>query len=232
MSTPELSFATPAELIAALPHLLGFIPTNDIVALMLGPAHRQAEVPLRAAIRCPASIDPEQAQRFPSTLPPHCNAVPQRTLDRRLRPSRRKPCAAHSAHHSHRLAPHRHHRAPGAHHPQRHRARPLDRPRHRLLRTHDALHRLTGHRARRRRRPPDRAVPRRDATRVRHHRSRPATRPRSSGHHRTHRRHSRRPAPRNHRKQPSDNGPGRARRNRGDRAQRTARRVPAPRRRP
>ena len=66
MSTPELSFATPAELIAALPHLLGFIPTNDIVALMLGPAHHQAEVPLRAAIRCPASIDPEQAQRFPS----------------------------------------------------------------------------------------------------------------------------------------------------------------------
>ena len=66
MSTPELSFATPAELIAALPHLLGFIPTNDIVALMLGPAHHQAEVPLRAAIRCPASIDPEQAQSFPS----------------------------------------------------------------------------------------------------------------------------------------------------------------------
>ena len=57
MSTPELSFATPAELIAALPHLLGFIPTNDIVALMLGPAHHQAEVPLRAAIRCPASIE-------------------------------------------------------------------------------------------------------------------------------------------------------------------------------
>ena len=67
MSTPELSFATPAELIAALPHLLGFIPTNDIVALMLGPAHHQAEVPLRAAIRCPASIDLEQAQRFPSS---------------------------------------------------------------------------------------------------------------------------------------------------------------------
>lgn len=66
MSIPELSFATPAELIAALPHVLGFIPTNDVIALMLGTAEHPAEVPLRAAVRCPVTIDMEQAQRFPS----------------------------------------------------------------------------------------------------------------------------------------------------------------------
>ena len=38
MPTPELSFSTPAKLLAALPHLLGFVPVNDLVALMLGPA--------------------------------------------------------------------------------------------------------------------------------------------------------------------------------------------------
>lgn len=67
MNTPELSFATPAELIAALPHLLGFIPADDIVALMLGPTEDSAQVPLRAAIRCPVALEPAQAQRFPTT---------------------------------------------------------------------------------------------------------------------------------------------------------------------
>lgn len=66
MSTPELSFATPADLIAALPHLLGFIPADDIVALMLGPTQHPTEVPLRAAIRCPVSVDTEQAQELPA----------------------------------------------------------------------------------------------------------------------------------------------------------------------
>lgn len=66
MSTPGVSFATPADLIAALPHLLGYIPDNDIVVLMLGPTDHQVQVPLRAAILCPITIDPAQAQRFPS----------------------------------------------------------------------------------------------------------------------------------------------------------------------
>lgn len=66
MSTPELSFATPTELISALPHLLGFIPTNDIIALMLGPSTDPAESPLRAVIRCPVTIDTDHAQRFPT----------------------------------------------------------------------------------------------------------------------------------------------------------------------
>jgi hypothetical protein len=73
MSTPELSFATPTALIAALPHLLGFIPTNDIVALLLGPTDHHPEVPLRAAVRCPATLDSEHAQRFPAAC--HLNAA-------------------------------------------------------------------------------------------------------------------------------------------------------------
>ena len=67
MPTPELSFATPAELLAALPHLLGFVPANDLVVLMLGPADHPLHIPMRAAIRCPVTIDDEKAQRFPST---------------------------------------------------------------------------------------------------------------------------------------------------------------------
>jgi hypothetical protein len=66
MSTPELSFATPADLIAAIPHLLGYIPVNDVVALMLGPTDDPTDIPLRAAICCPVDIDTEHAQRFPT----------------------------------------------------------------------------------------------------------------------------------------------------------------------
>ena len=65
MTTPELSFATPADLIAALPHLLGYIPDNDVIALMLAPTTDPTQIPLRAAIRMPVDIDPEHAQRFP-----------------------------------------------------------------------------------------------------------------------------------------------------------------------
>src|SRR5262249_31163832 len=60
MTTPELSSATPADVIAALP------PADDIVVLMLGPIQHPTEVPLRAAIRCPLAIDPDHAQRFPA----------------------------------------------------------------------------------------------------------------------------------------------------------------------
>lgn len=65
MTTPELSFGTPADLIAALPHLLGYIPDNDVIALMLAPTTDPTQIPLRAAIRMPVDIDPEHAQRFP-----------------------------------------------------------------------------------------------------------------------------------------------------------------------
>jgi hypothetical protein len=67
MITPELSFATATELLAALPHLLGFVPADDLVALMLGPSQDPLTIPARAAIRCPITITDEQAQGFPAT---------------------------------------------------------------------------------------------------------------------------------------------------------------------
>jgi Domain of unknown function (DUF4192) len=67
MATPELSFATPTQLIAALPHLLGFIPACDIVVLLLSPSGHLTPAPLHTAICCPVDIDDEQAQRFPAT---------------------------------------------------------------------------------------------------------------------------------------------------------------------
>jgi len=67
MNTPELLFATPTELIAALPHLLGFVPTGDMIALMLGAADNPAHVAMRAAIRCPITVDHEAAEQLPQT---------------------------------------------------------------------------------------------------------------------------------------------------------------------
>ena len=67
MTTPELSFTTAAELLAALPHLLGYVPANDLVALMLGPTADARRIPARAAIRCRITITAEQARRLPAT---------------------------------------------------------------------------------------------------------------------------------------------------------------------
>jgi hypothetical protein len=66
MNTPELHFFTPTELLAALPHLLGFVPIDDMVALMVGPAAGDEDhAAMRAAIRCPITVDDELAQHFP-----------------------------------------------------------------------------------------------------------------------------------------------------------------------
>jgi Domain of unknown function (DUF4192) len=67
MNTPELSFTTPAELLAALPHLLGFVPTEDMVVLLLGSAGSHTQIAMRAAIRCPLTIDDQVAEQFPQT---------------------------------------------------------------------------------------------------------------------------------------------------------------------
>jgi hypothetical protein len=67
MNTPELSFATATELLAALPHLLGFVPADHLVAVMLGPSQDPLHIPADAAISCPLTISDEQAQRFPAT---------------------------------------------------------------------------------------------------------------------------------------------------------------------
>jgi Domain of unknown function (DUF4192) len=68
MTTPELSFASPAELLAALPYLLGFVPKDDLVVVMLGPSSPiPSHLPVRAAIRCPITITRRQAQHLPRT---------------------------------------------------------------------------------------------------------------------------------------------------------------------
>jgi hypothetical protein len=67
MNTPELHFSTPTELLAALPHLLGFVPTDDMVALMLGPAAAdENHIAISAAIRCPITAEDQVAQQFPA----------------------------------------------------------------------------------------------------------------------------------------------------------------------
>jgi Domain of unknown function (DUF4192) len=65
MNTPALSLSTPTELIAALPNLLGFVPVDDVVALMLGPAASPTHVAMHVAIRFPITIESEYAQQFP-----------------------------------------------------------------------------------------------------------------------------------------------------------------------
>jgi hypothetical protein len=67
MTTPELNFSSPAELLAALPHLLGYVPDDDLVALMLAAPEGSTHIPMRAAIRCPITITATQAHRFPDT---------------------------------------------------------------------------------------------------------------------------------------------------------------------
>ena len=66
MTAPELHFAGPAELLAALPHLLGFVPSDDLVAVMAGPVSGPA-LEVRAAIGCPISITDDQARRLATT---------------------------------------------------------------------------------------------------------------------------------------------------------------------
>ncbi|KUI34190.1 DUF4192 domain-containing protein [Mycobacterium sp. GA-2829] len=65
MTTSELRFTTPTELLAALPHLLGFVPTNDFVAILLGPEDDEKGLAVRAAIRCPITLTQSQAEAFP-----------------------------------------------------------------------------------------------------------------------------------------------------------------------
>src|SRR5262249_10091250 len=56
--------------------LLGFVPTDDIVALMLGPAEHHTHIAMRAAIRCPLAIDQQVAERFPQTCRLDANQFP------------------------------------------------------------------------------------------------------------------------------------------------------------
>ncbi|OBJ86078.1 DUF4192 domain-containing protein [Mycobacterium asiaticum] len=71
MSHSKINLSDPADLIAAAPGLLGFAPTNSIVAYMLrnDPTHG---VLVRCAIRFDVTVTVEQATQFPRT----CNLRP------------------------------------------------------------------------------------------------------------------------------------------------------------
>lgn len=62
---------TPADIVAAAAGLLGFVPTNSIVAYMLR-ADTEDNLIIRCAIRCDITITTAQAARFPTT----CNLHP------------------------------------------------------------------------------------------------------------------------------------------------------------
>lgn len=63
---PETVFSTPADVIAAAPALLGFAPTNSVVAYLLRRDTTHGLL-VRCAIRCDITITLEQAARFPHT---------------------------------------------------------------------------------------------------------------------------------------------------------------------
>jgi hypothetical protein len=75
MTNTEMRFDNPTELLAALPHLLGFIPRNDIVAIMLGADDQDTGLALRAAIRCPVTITRADAEAFPNSCNLHAARV-------------------------------------------------------------------------------------------------------------------------------------------------------------
>ncbi|MDG4667934.1 DUF4192 family protein [Mycobacterium sp. 236(2023)] len=65
MTTTELNLTSPADILAALPHILGYIPTDDLIALTFDTAHTTPHITLRAAIRAPLTLTDDDAHRFP-----------------------------------------------------------------------------------------------------------------------------------------------------------------------
>lgn len=74
MTTSQMRFDNPTDLLAALPHLLGFVPRNDFVAILLGPEDDNRGLTVRAAIRCPITLTESEAE----TLPVSCNLTADR----------------------------------------------------------------------------------------------------------------------------------------------------------
>lgn len=66
MSKSFINLETEQAVISAIPALLGFVPTNSIVAIMFSPSDAPRD-DLRCAIRFDVDVDREQAQRFPRT---------------------------------------------------------------------------------------------------------------------------------------------------------------------
>lgn len=65
---PTTTLRTEADIVAAAAALLGFAPTNSIVAYMLHRDPNGAHMAVRTAIRFDVTISPDQAARFPATV--------------------------------------------------------------------------------------------------------------------------------------------------------------------
>jgi len=70
---PTTTLRTEADIVAAAAALLGFAPTNSIVAYMLHRDPNTGDMLVRTAIRCDVSITSHQAANFPAT----CNLRPE-----------------------------------------------------------------------------------------------------------------------------------------------------------
>lgn len=84
---PTTTLRTAADIVAAAAALLGFAPTNSIVAYML---HRQpaaGAMAVRTAIRFDVTISAEQAANFPATV----NLRPETSHAAVLWPSATRP---------------------------------------------------------------------------------------------------------------------------------------------
>ncbi|WP_239656661.1 DUF4192 family protein [Mycobacterium riyadhense] len=65
---PTTTLRTEADIVAAAAALLGFAPTNSIVAYLLHRDPTTGDMVVRAAIRCDITISAEQASNFPATV--------------------------------------------------------------------------------------------------------------------------------------------------------------------
>ncbi|KPN46865.1 DUF4192 domain-containing protein [Mycobacterium intracellulare] len=75
----ETFFATPADAIAAVPALIGFTPTNSVVAYMLRHDINHG-LAVRSTIRFDVTITAEQATAFPATCNLHATDTPAAIL--------------------------------------------------------------------------------------------------------------------------------------------------------
>ena len=63
MNTPIITLDTPQAVLAAIPMLLRFVPSDSLVAIMVGADRRT----VRCAIRCDITISEDQAAALPDT---------------------------------------------------------------------------------------------------------------------------------------------------------------------
>ena len=85
---PTTALRTPADIVAAAAGLLGFAPTNSIVAYMLRRDTNHGLL-VRCAIRFDVTITTEQATNFPATCNLRPDDQPRRHPASRVRPTPR-----------------------------------------------------------------------------------------------------------------------------------------------